>query len=55
LGILIGFIIRAIAPINDIRDIDVNPKDVKTIGFCFVLYYILSLALVMLLVILLRR
>jgi hypothetical protein len=54
IAVLIILLFRAIIPIDTIRDIEVNPKDVKRIGVFFISYFILSIAFTMVLLILTR-
>jgi len=52
LAVLIIFLFKAIIPIDKIRDIEVNPRDVKRIGFFFISYFILSVAIMIVLLVL---
>jgi hypothetical protein len=54
LAVLIIFLFRTIIPIDTIRDIEVEPRDVKWMGFFFISYYMLSTALMIVLLILNR-
>jgi hypothetical protein len=54
LAVLIIVLVRAIIPIDTIRDVEVDQKDVKRKGLLFISYFMLSVALMIVLLILTR-
>ena len=47
LAVSIMFLLRFVFPIDDIRDIEVDKKDIKLMNFLFFAYFMLSIAFVM--------
>lgn len=54
LAVIIFFLIRIIIPIDEIKDIEVNEKDKRRLNILFFIYFMLSIAFLMVLLILSR-
>ncbi|TSD67484.1 hypothetical protein FFF34_008855 [Inquilinus sp. KBS0705] len=54
LAILIMILLKLFMPIDDIKDVEVEKKDVKLMGFLIISYYTLSLAFTIILISLTR-
>jgi hypothetical protein len=54
LAVLIMLLVRVVIPIDTIRDIEVDQRNVKRMGFLFIAYFMLSVAFMIVLLILTR-